>query len=196
VVALIAGWFGPLDQGEAALAPLRSFGAPIADLIAPMPYTQLQSMIEGGAPFGLHRYWKSGYFPELSDELLDRVIEHSIAKTSPLSVMIFFHMHGVAARVPADATAFNSRRDQWDFDIIAQWTDPETANDHIAWARSFWEEVAPMSSGVYVNHLDADDAIGRVRVAYGDNYERLATIKATYDPTNFFRLNHNIQPRS
>ena len=194
VVALIPGWFGPLEQGEQALAPLRSFGSPIADLIAPLPYTQLQGLLEGAVPFGLHRYWKSGYFTGLSDAVLDRVIEHAAAKTSPLSVVIFFHMHGVAARVPADATAFSSRRAQWDFDIIAQWTDPATAQAHIDWARAGWSAVAPESSGVYVNHLDADDSDARIRTAYGANYARLATVKATYDPTNFFRLNHNIRP--
>jgi FAD/FMN-containing dehydrogenase len=194
VVALIVGWFGPLDQSEQALAPIRSFGAPIADLVGPMPYCQLQAMIEGGAPFGLHRYWKSGYFTELSDDFLERVIAHARAGTSPLSVVILFHMHGEAARVPSDATAFSSRQNQWDFDIIAQWVDPASANEHIAWTRSFWQAVAPFSDGVYVNHLGTDDGAARVRNAYGPNYERLVEIKRRYDPTNFFRHNHNIDP--
>jgi len=194
VVALIVGWFGVLEEGEQVLAPLRSFGSPLADLVGPLPYCQLQSMLDAAAPFGLPRYWKSGYFKALPDDLIDSIVAHAIARTSPFSVIIFFHMHGAATQVPTTATAFGHREDQWDFDIIAQWTDPATANEHIAWARNFWQAVAPFSTGVYVNHLDADDQAARVQSAYGANYERLAAVKRVYDPTNFFRLNHNIAP--
>ncbi|MEZ4861004.1 MAG: FAD-binding oxidoreductase [Caldilineaceae bacterium] len=194
VVALIAGWFGALDEGQQALAPLRAFGAPLADMIGPLPYTQLQSMLDGAAPFGLPRYWKSGYFSELSDEVIDQIIAHASRKLTPLSVAILFHLHGVASRTAPDATAFVHRRDLWDFDIIAQWTDPATAEENITWARSFWQAVAPFSTGVYVNHLDTDDGSQRVQSAYGANHARLAALKAEYDPTNFFRLNHNIEP--
>ncbi len=194
VVALIAGWFGPLDEGEQVLAPLRTFGAPLADLIGPLPYSQLQSMLDGAVPFGLQRYWKSGYFKVLTDECLDTMIEHATAKTSPLSMALLFHLHGAASRVASADTAFVHREDLWDFDIIAQWTEPAAANGNINWARTFWQAVAPFSSGVYVNHLDTDDAL-RVKAAYGANYARLADVKARYDPTNFFRLNHNIEPK-
>jgi len=194
VVALIAGWFGELAEGEKALAPLRAFGAPLADMIGLLPYTQLQSMLDGAAPFGLLRYWKSGYFSELSDEVIDAIIAHASRKLTPLSVAILFHLHGIGCRNAPDATAFAHRRDLWDFDIIAQWTDPATAEQNIAWARTFWQAVAPFSTGVYVNHLDADDNALRVQSAYGANHARLAALKAKYDPTNFFRLNHNIEP--
>jgi len=130
----------------------------------------------------------------LSDELLDLIIHHATAKTSPLSPVIFFHLHGAGARVSPEATAFGARRAQWDLDIIAQWTDPATAGQHIAWARTFWQAVEPYSTGVYVNHLDTDDGALRVRAAYGENYERLAALKRKYDPTNFFRVNQNIVP--
>ncbi|MBX3015154.1 MAG: FAD-binding oxidoreductase [Caldilineaceae bacterium] len=135
VVALIVGWFGPLAEGEAAIAPLRRFGSPLADLVGPVPYTQLQRMLDAAAPFGIQRYWKSGYFHALPDDLLAVIIAHAAAKTSPFSVIILFHMHGAAAQVPATATAFHARQTQWDFDIIAQWADPATADEHIAWAR-------------------------------------------------------------
>jgi FAD/FMN-containing dehydrogenase len=196
VVALIAGWFGALAEGEQALAPLRAFGAPIADMIGPLPYTQLQSMLDGPAPFHLPRYWKSGYFTELSDELIEHIIAHASRKLTPRSVAILFHLHGVASRTAPDATAFPHRQDLWDFDILAQWTDPATAEQNISWARTFWQAVAPFSTGVYVNHLDADDNALRVKAAYGANYTRLAALKAKYDPANFFRLNHNIEPNA
>jgi FAD/FMN-containing dehydrogenase len=194
VVALIAGWFGALAEGEQQLAPLRAFGTPLADLIGPLPYTQLQSMLDGAAPFGLPRYWKSGYFSELTDEVIEQIVAHTSRKLTPLSVAVLFHLHGVASRTPPDTTAFAHRQALWDFDIIAQWTDPATAEQNINWARTFWQAVAPFSTGVYVNHLDTDDNALRVKSAYGANHARLATLKAKYDPTNFFQLNHNIEP--
>jgi hypothetical protein len=82
----------------------------------------------------------------------------------------------------------------WDFDIIAQWTDPATADQNITWTRTFWQAVAPFTTGVYVNHLDVDDGSQRVQSVYDANHARLAALKAKYDPTNFFRINHNIEP--
>jgi FAD/FMN-containing dehydrogenase len=90
-------------------------------------------------------------------------------------------------------TAFPHRSPSWDFDAIAQWTEPDQAADGVAWARGVWDEVAPYSNGVYVNHLDADDK-SRIAQAYGPNYERLVGLKQKYDPDNFFRLNNNIAP--
>lgn len=193
-VGLLVGWFGPMEEGERHIEPIRKFATPIADMVGPMPYAALQSMLDDGVPFGLHRYWKSGYYEELSDEVLDLIIEHTTSKTSPLTTVILFHMHGVCTRVSPEATAFGLRRTQWDFDIVSQWQDPATANQHIAWTRNFWQAVAPFTAGVYVNHLDADDSSNRVRAAYGPNYERLVEVKRHYDPSNFFQLNHNIVP--
>ena len=194
VVGIIVGWFGPLEEAEERLEPVRSFGPPIADLVGPIPYEQLQKMLDDAAPFGLQRYWKSGYFKELGDDLLDLIIERAAAKTSPMSVVILFHLHGACARVDPTSTAFAHREDQWDFDIISQWMDPAETDRHVEWARTFWQAVEPFSQGVYVNHLDADDSAGRVRSAYGPNYERLVAVKTQYDPGNFFRLNNNIVP--
>ena len=100
-------------------------------------------------------------------------------------------------RLPAlirNATAFGLRDDQWDYDVISQWTDPAETADHIKWTRDFWTAVEPFSTGeVYVNHLDAEEAT-RIRGAYSRNYERLVALKNKYDPTNLFRLNQNIRP--
>lgn len=194
VVAVIAGWFGALEEGEQYLAPLRNFGSPLADLIAPIPYCQLQIIFDAAVPFGIRRYWKAGYFKDLTDELIDCIIQHVAIKTSPLSTVVFFHMHGAATRVGSTETAFGLRQDQWDIDLISQWTDPEETDRHIDWTRRFWQAIEPLSHGVYVNHLDADDGAPRVREAYRTNYGRLVTLKNKYDPTNFFRLNNNIRP--
>ena len=193
VVAIIAAWFGPAEQAEKQLAPLRTFGSPVADLIGQLSYRDLQTMFDPACPAGLRRYWKSGYFPELSDDLFDVVLRHAALKTSPYSLILILHMHGKASRAATDMTAFGARAEQWDFDIIPQWQAPDEDGRHIDWARTFWKEAERFTRGVYSNHLDTDDGT-RVRAAYGQNYERLALIKRTYDPENLFRINHNIAP--
>lgn len=190
LVAIVTGWFGPLEGAETALAPVRALG-PAADLAGPMPYVALQSLLDGAAPHGLPRYWKSGYFTDFPAPALAAIADASDRKPTPLSVELFFHQHGAATRVGATDTAFPHRSPSWDFDALAQWFEPEQASESITWAREVWDAVAPFSSGVYVNHLDADDN-SRVASAYGPNYERLVGLKQKYDPDNFFRLNNNI----
>ncbi len=192
LVAIVTGWFGPLDGAEAALAPVRALG-PVVDLAGPIPYVALQAMLDDGVPPGLPRYWKSGYFHDLPDALIATVADAGDTKPTPLSVELFFHQHGAATRVGVEDTAFPHRSPSWDFDAIAQWMEPDQAPAGVAWARSLWDDLAPHSTGVYVNHLDADDK-GRVAQAYGPNYQRLVSLKQKYDPDNFFRLNNNIVP--
>jgi len=111
-----------------------------------------------------------------------------------MSMVGFFHVHGAATRVGPEETAFGLREDQWDYDIISQWTDPAESDGQIRWTRDFWNAVEPFASGsVYVNHLDAEEG-DRIQSAYGDNYDRLLALKNKYDPTNLFRLNQNIKP--
>ena len=193
VTFILPAWTGPLEEAEKHLAPLRSFGSPLADLVGEMPYLQLQSIIDAVAPAGIRRYWKSGYFTDLTDELLDIFISNVAKRPSPLSPVLFFHIRGAATRVDPQATAFVHRQDQWDSDIISQWTDPADDEKNITWTRNFWKEIEPFTKGVYVNHLDADDNT-RIRNAYGENYKRLQEIKQQYDPGNLFHLNNNIVP--
>jgi FAD/FMN-containing dehydrogenase len=194
LVAVLLGYNGPLDEGEKVLAAARAFGSPIADLVGPMPYTQRQALIDDLGVHGIHRYWKSGFSQDLSDDFIDLMVDRADTMRSPMSVVGLFYVHGVAARVDPTATAFGLRGAQWDFDIISQWTDPAEADDHVRWTRQFWSEAEPFcAGGVYVNHI-ADDEPGRVHAAFGVNYERLVSVKNRYDPTNLFRLNHNIRP--
>lgn len=194
VAALIAAWFGAPSEAARHLDPVRKFGTPIADVMGPMSYLQLQTMFDAATPDGLRRYWKSGYFPAIPDDLIEVVLKHSAAKTSPYSFILILHMHGKAMRAAPDATAFGARAEQWDFDIIPQWQSPAEDAKHIGWARSFWNDAEPFTRGVYSNHLDTDDGVPRVRAAYGRNYERLAAVKRRYDPDNLFKVNHNILP--
>jgi hypothetical protein len=194
VTMIFPAWVGKKEDAEKYLAPLRSFGSPVVDMISEMPYTQLQSYLDAAAPTGLRRYWKSGFFKELSDELLDIFIRYVSERPSPLSPVLFFHIKGEAARKSTDFNAFTQRRQQWDADIISQWIDAADDETNISWTRSFWEAIEPFTDGVYINHLDSDDGNDRVKKAYGTNYAKLQAIKTKYDPENFFRLNNNIIP--
>ena len=195
VVVIIVAYIGDLATGERVVAPVRKFGAPLADTIAPTSYVQLNTLFDAAVPYGgVQRYWKSSFLKELGDDLLEVMIARSAKMLSPMSMVLFFHMRGAAARVDANETAFGLRDDQWDYDVISQWTDPRESADHIQWTREFWTAVEPFASGeVYVNHLDAEEGT-RIRAAYRHNYDRLVALKNKYDPTNLFRLNQNIQP--
>jgi len=195
VAVIIASYIGDLADGERAMAPLRKFGTPLADTIAPTSYVQLNTLFDAAVPYGgVQRYWKSSFLDELGDQLLDIMVARAAKMLSPMSMVLFFHMHGAAARVDRDATAFGLRRDQWDYDAISQWNDPAETAGHIQWTRDYWTAVEPFASGeVYVNHLDAEEAT-RIRAAYSGNYERLVALKNKYDPANLFRMNQNIRP--
>jgi FAD/FMN-containing dehydrogenase len=195
VVAIVVGYIGPLAEGERLVAPVRKFGSPMVDTIGPMSYVQLNTMFDAAFPYGgLQRYWKSSFLKHLGDDVLEILIERAATMPSPMSMVGFFHVHGVASRVHPDETAFGLRDDQWDYDIISQWQDPGESERHIRWTRAFWTAVEPFATGeVYVNHLDAEEGT-RIRAAYGKNYERLVALKNKYDPTNLFRLNQNIKP--
>jgi FAD/FMN-containing dehydrogenase len=196
VGAIILGYNGPIPDGEKILAPARQFGKPIADLVGPMPYTARQMILdEPNAVQGLQRYWRSAMTEAVSDELIDLLVDGASKFSSPLSAIIFFYMHGASVRVSPTDTSFAARRAQWDFDLIGQWANMAESASHIAWVKSFWDKLEPHLPGrAYVNHLASDDRPEKVRLSFGQNYERLRLLKRVYDPTNLFRLNANIAP--
>lgn len=196
VIALILGYNGPIEEGEKILEPARKFGDPVADLVQPMPYASRNAMLdEGMATHGIQRYWKSGFTKTISDELIDVITDGAASFSSPMTSMLFFRIHGAAARVPSSETAFGLRGEQWDFNVISQWTEAAESERHTAWTRQIWGLVEPLVSGsAYINHIAGDDRPEKIRSSYGNNYEKLVALKNKYDPTNFFRLNPNIQP--
>jgi len=196
IAVIVAAYIGDLAAGEKAMASLRKFGPPLADTIAPTSYVALNTLFDAAFPYGgVQRYWKSSFLKELGDDVLDTMISRSAKFLSPMSNVLFFHLHGAAARVDRDATAFGLRDDQWDYDVISQWTDTAESAGHVQWTREFWTAVEPFASGqVYVNHLDAEEGTTRIKAAYTQGYEKLVALKNKYDPTNLFRLNQNIKP--
>lgn len=194
VVSIGVCYCGDLGEGERLVRPLRALGRPLADGIQPMAYCALQSGSDANWPSGQQHYWKASYLRNLSDDAIEVLIRFVARKPSPTSAISLQQLHGVAARVAPDATAFPHRDQHYDCEILASWDDPGAAAANIAWARDCFEAMQPyLERGVYVNGL-GDEGEDRTRAAYGTNYERLAALKATYDPTNLFRNNQNIRP--
>jgi len=196
IVALIATYAGPVDQGREVLAPIRQLPTPAFDAVTPRPYVAHQKMFDAAYPHGRHYYWKAHKLGPLTDEIIDIVADHANQVTSPLSAIPIFCLGGVVARVPEESTAFPYRDASHDVEIVASWL-PEEAGDadrHIDWVRRMYHALEPYSRGVYVN-FTSDDISERVRQAYtGQQWTRLTALKAKYDSTNFFRMNANIPP--
>lgn len=196
VVALVACYAGALDEGERVLRPLKRFGTPLVDIIGPTTYVAMQSLLVAGFPAGRLNYWKSGLTNEISDEAIETVIEFVRRVPSPHTATVFGNTHGAFSRVGRDETAYWHRDLQYDVIIISSWTESASSDRNIRWTREFFDAIQPqLSRAVYVNDL-GDEGGQRIRDAYGGNYERLLTLKRKYDPTNFFRMNQNIDPGS
>ncbi len=181
--------------GAAAVAPIRQFGPPIMDMIAPMSYEQLNSMLDGGFPRGALNYWKSSFLAELSDVAIDTMVEAFRVCPAPLGALLCEHFHGAVSRVPVDATAFPHRKPGYNLLIVAQWMDPAQTDECIAWAKQTYQAMQPfMDDGRYMNYLGDDETGDAVPHAFGANYDRLRQVKATYDAENVFHLNQNIPP--
>jgi FAD/FMN-containing dehydrogenase len=194
VTMLAVCWVGDLAEGERALRPLRGFGRPLADLVAPMPYTALQSGSDAAYPDGRQNYWKSHYVDEITDGVIATLVEHAPRMTSPQSCFYFQHLAGAISRPGIDTAAFGHRHAGFDFAILTVWQDPAEDAEHLAWAREFATATQPHATGVYVNNLGVEGA-ERVKAAYAPaTYARLVALKNAYDPTNVFRLNQNITP--
>jgi FAD/FMN-containing dehydrogenase len=197
-VAVVSCFAGPVDAGELAVRALRQFGNPLVDLVGPTLYEDHQGSIDATVPHGWHYYWKGTNLTVLSDDVVDVVADHAYRATSPRSYAAIFHMGGAVGRVPEDATAYAGRGVGHNMSIDAVWLPEqsgELADAETAWSRTFFRALQSHSAGVYVNFLDSDDDASRVREAYGDRtYQRLADVKAEYDPDNVFHHNKNIEP--
>ena len=194
VVALIPCYVGSLDEGERLVAPLRRFGSPIADTIAPLPYVAMQQMFDPAFPPGRLNYWKSGLANRLTDEAIEAAVEYASKVPSAHTALLFAELHGAYSRVGKTETAYYHRDLQYDLIILSGWTDPADTQRNIDWTRELFAAWEPhLARAAYVNDL-GDEGEDRARSAYGGNYARLAALKAKYDPTNLFRLNQNIIP--
>jgi FAD/FMN-containing dehydrogenase len=194
--AVIGTYDGAAADGQQALAPLlRAVPAPLFNWMNAMPFPAMQALFDPLFPKGLQWYWKGDFVKALPDEAIDTHIAQAAKAPTELSLMHLYPIDGAVRRVARDATAWSARDATWSMVIAAIAADPREADALKAWGRAYWKAVHPFNlDGAYVNFMMDDEAEGRVQATYGDNYPRLASIKAKYDPHNLFRVNQNIRP--
>jgi FAD/FMN-containing dehydrogenase len=191
---IVACWAGPLERGEQALQPIRKAGPVAAELVTPMPFPALNSAFDALLPPGLQHYWKASFAAEITDGAVAAHVRHGPKVPVVNSTMHIYPINGACNRVAADATAFAYRDARFATVIAGMWPDPADNEKNIQWVKDYYGALQPHSlAGGYVNFM-ADDDQGRVRDNYKGNYDRLASIKRTYDPGNLFHINQNIKP--
>ena len=195
VVGLGVCFAGPVEEGQEAVRPLKEFGSPLVDLVAPKSFLAHQTMLDAASPSGRRYYWKSGYFAGLSDEACKTLVNHASNLSSPMTAILLFHLGGAIRRMDEHESAAGNRDATYVLNIQSAWENPVETDRHVAWTRDFWTAMQPFSTkGVYVNFLSDGEGPERIRAAYPNSYARLEAIKRKYDPMNMFRMNQNIQP--
>jgi FAD/FMN-containing dehydrogenase len=186
----------PISFGDPELLrPIREFGSPFADLVGPMPYLEVQKLLDPGSPWGFLNYWKAEAVQELSDELIELNLAHGEQIRAPLTVTFFQPLGGALGRIPADAVAINPDAGGWVVHAIAVWETEAEAEYEMAWVRRWGEFMEPFARAGAPLTFSADTGDERVRATFGpEKYERLVALKDKYDPDNVFSLNQNIKP--
>jgi FAD/FMN-containing dehydrogenase len=194
ILGLAICYSGDLAEGERVSRPLRAFGNPIADVVAPHPYAGWQQALDPLLTAGARNYWKSHDFRELSDGLIDVFVDAAGRIPDPQTEIAFAQLGGAVGRVPTDATAYTHRDAQFVVNIHGRWADAAKDAACTRWVRDLFNAATPFATGgVYVNFLTQEEG-DRVQAAYGSNYGRLAQLKMQYDPANLFCGNQNIRP--
>jgi FAD/FMN-containing dehydrogenase len=196
-VGLVICWTGDMDEGERVVAPLREVMQPAVDMVQPMPYVALQSMLDAGGPKGINGYMKAEFMTDMSDDAIEKLCRHGANRAGPMAQILIEPMGGAIGRMGEDDTALGRRDVKWCYHALAMWMEPgqEMADAQMAWARDLADDMRPHTTdGVYLN-FTSDEGDERVRATYGpEKYARLVALKDRYDPGNLFRLNQNIKP--
>jgi hypothetical protein len=187
-------WLDGHEDGRRVIKPLTDDLSPVLNSVRPMYYSELQDLY-GRIEFGLRNYWSGRFLRELSDDLIGLTAEQFLESDMSGGVL-FEPLHGVAARVPAEATAFAGREAHWNATFINIWTDPADDEREIATARSYSRSLAPWAhGGGYLNYASEAASADGLETEFGaERLERLRAVKRRYDPDNAFRFNHNIVP--
>jgi len=195
IIAILACYSGDPAQGEKAVAPIKSFRNPIGDVLVRRPYTQIQSLLDATQPKGRRYYWKSEYLPRIEPVLCRKVIEHAAKIPSPHSAVILFQIEGALNRLREDHSPVGNRDARYVLNIAGSWEQAEDDKVNIGWAREAWTDMRPLSTGgTYINFLTEDEGPERIEAALRKGLQRLAEVKAKWDPENVFRTNRNIKP--
>jgi hypothetical protein len=185
---------GSMEQANTILEPIRSYRKPAFEFFAPMPFPMLQGLFDGVYPTGLQWYWKADFFKELSDRAIEKHVENAKLLPTWQSTMHLYPVNGKVNRVGANDTAFSYRDAVWSEVIVGVDPDPANGKKITDWARSYYDALHPFGAGgAYLNFM-MEEGEDRIRATYRGNYDRLAAVKAKYDPGNFFRVNQNIRP--
>ena len=185
---------GDRADAESTFEPFLDHGNPVVASFESMPYVEYQRISDDLYPEGRRYYWKSNYFDDLPDGLIDRLVAHTEDLPTPYTSIFFEHLGGEINRVDPRSTAYPHRHPLFAITVSPAWTDPDDDEAMIEWAQGVYEDLAEYASeGVYVNVL-SDEGNERIREAYGDVYDRLRSVKREWDPDNFFRTNQNIKP--
>ena len=193
VAAFLAVSAGPLEAGDSLVGEFRKVARPIADLLGPMPYQVIQTLIDPLWGKGIHSYFKATNLSRLDDELIDRLSGLHLAAPGPQCEIHVHQMGGAVGRIAEDATAFAERSMPFVLNAVTGWHDTADGASHTQWARDVVAAASDATTGrAYVNFLGDTDA---ARSSYGaETYDRLVALKDDYDPANAFRLNQNIEP--
>lgn len=195
IIVMIACHSGDPEQGEKAVAPIKSFGKPIGDVLVRRPYVQLQSLLDATQPNGRRYYWKSEYLPEIEPALCEKFIESAAKIPSPHSAAILFQLDGALNHQRNDHSAVGNRDARYVVNLASSWENREDDAVNIEWARAAWTDMKPFSTGgTYINFLTEDEGPERIEAALSSSYQRLVEIKTKWDPQNVFRTNRNIKP--
>ena len=194
---MIVCWSGDHAEGERVVAPIREIMQPMMDMVGPMPYVALQSMLDGGGPKGIRAYMKAEFMDELSDEAIERFTAHGAARPGPMTQLLLEPMGGAMTKLDPDDTAIGRRDVAWCYHALSMWMEPgeEAEAAHVDWARRLAADLeTETTDGVYLN-FTSDAGEERVRRTYGEEkYAKLVALKDKYDPANMFHLNANIKP--
>jgi FAD/FMN-containing dehydrogenase len=193
-VGVVFCYVGDPAKGAELAQPLREIGFPAVDLIQPMPYAALQSMLDGGMPHGIREYFKVDYLKALSDEAIDVIVSQAERLPMPFGQLILGPLGGALARSDNSAMALNIPAEPWLFFCLSLWMDPAEDDPNTNWARGFAEAMRPFGVGEAMpNFIAADEGAARLRTSYGEEkFARLVELKRHWDPDNLFRLNQNI----
>ena len=193
VVLVNVVYAGDTAIGEKLLAPLRAFGPPVADLIHPASYLEVQA----GAPnpWGNQQYSTADYMRELPDEAIEVLARHALDPVSPETAIVVIPGGGAPSRVPEEATAFGARNAPFNVHYLAAWTNPADNVRNIARVKAIAATMKPWATGrTYLNFL-SDDVESRLAESFGEKkLARLQALKRIWDPENTFRHNQNIKP--
>jgi FAD/FMN-containing dehydrogenase len=195
VCAVVWCWTGPEDGADDALAEARALPDLLLDGTHPAPFPGLQSVFdELYYPPGDQWYWRADFVEEIPDAAIERHVEFAEKLPTWKSTMHMYPIDGAAHRVGATDTPWAYRNANWAQVMVGVDPDPARAEELKSWTIDYWEALHPYSAGgAYVNFM-MDEGQERVQATYGENYERLAKVKAHYDPDNVFHVNQNIRP--